>query len=116
MCKRYEEYVNPLVFRVACGTYNVNGGKHFRSVAYKDVSLADWLLDCHRLARSRCKCEECDRLKNKFCSPVCPFSVLLAALVDFSQVDDSNEPPVDIFAIGFQEIVDLNASNIVAAR
>ncbi|XP_049298626.1 synaptojanin-1 [Anopheles funestus] len=90
MCKRYEEYVNPLVFRVACGTYNVNGGKHFRSVAYKDVSLADWLLDCHRLARSR-------------------------SLVDFSQVDDSNEPPVDIFAIGFQEIVDLNASNIVAA-
>uniref|UniRef100_A0A182J0G8 phosphoinositide 5-phosphatase n=1 Tax=Anopheles atroparvus TaxID=41427 RepID=A0A182J0G8_ANOAO len=90
MCKRYEEYVNPLAFRVACGTYNVNGGKHFRSVAYKDVSLSDWLLDCHRLARSR-------------------------SLVDFSQVEDTNEPPVDIFAIGFQEIVDLNASNIVAA-
>ncbi|XP_049543929.1 synaptojanin-1 [Anopheles darlingi] len=90
MCKRYEEYVNPVGIRVACGTYNVNGGKHFRSVAYKDVSLADWLLDCHRLARSR-------------------------SLVDFSHAEDTNEPPVDVFAIGFQEIVDLNASNIVAA-
>ncbi|XP_052872010.1 synaptojanin-1 [Anopheles cruzii] len=90
MCKRYEEYVNPVGVRIACGTYNVNGGKHFRSVAYKDVSLADWLLDCHRLARSR-------------------------SLVDFSHAEDTNEPPVDVFAIGFQEIVDLNASNIVAA-
>lgn len=29
--------------------------------------------------------------------------------VDFSE-------PVDIFALGFEEIVDLNASNIVSAR
>lgn len=90
MCRRYEEFVNPLEIRIACGTYNVNGGKHFRSVAYKDVSLADWLLDCHRLARSR-------------------------SLVDVSHPEDTNEPPIDVFAIGFQEIVDLNASNIVAA-
>lgn len=55
MCRRYEEFVLPSEIRIACGTYNVNGGKHFRSVAYKDVSLADWLLDCHRLARSRCE-------------------------------------------------------------
>lgn len=90
MCRRYEEFVNPLDLRIACGTYNVNGGKHFRSVAYKDVSLADWLLDCHRLARSK-------------------------SLVDVTHPEDSNDPPIDIFAIGFQEIVDLNASNIVAA-
>lgn len=90
MCRRYEEFVLPSEIRVACGTYNVNGGKHFRSVAYKDVSLADWLLDCHRLARSR-------------------------SLVDVSHPEDTNEPPIDIFAVGFQEIVDLNASNIVAA-
>ncbi|XP_055533373.1 synaptojanin-1 [Wyeomyia smithii] len=90
MCRRYEEFVEPLELRITCGTYNVNGGKHFRSVVYKDVSLADWLLDCHRLARSR-------------------------SLVDVSHPEETEEPPIDIFAIGFQEIVDLNASNIVAA-
>lgn len=41
--------------RVGVATYNVNGGKHFRSVVYKDLSLADWLLDSHKMARSRCK-------------------------------------------------------------
>lgn len=30
-------------------------------------------------------------------------------------MDDSDDTPVDIFAIGFEEIVDLNASNIMAA-
>ena len=34
--------------RVAIGTYNINGGKHFRSIVYKDVSLSDWLLDAHK--------------------------------------------------------------------
>lgn len=46
MCKRYTEYVAPINVRVSVGTYNVNGGKHFRSVVYKDVTLSDWLLDC----------------------------------------------------------------------
>lgn len=41
--------------RVGVATYNVNGGKHFRSVVYKDLSLTDWLLDSHKMARSRCK-------------------------------------------------------------
>lgn len=54
MCKRYNEYTTPIPIRIAIGTYNVNGGKHFRSVAYRDVSLADWLLDSHHMARSRC--------------------------------------------------------------
>lgn len=43
MCKRYSEYIVPAELRVAVGTYNVNGGKHFRSVVYKDLSLIDWL-------------------------------------------------------------------------
>jgi hypothetical protein len=55
MCKRYKEYTYPVRIRVAVGTYNVNGGKHFRSVVYKDVSLADWLLDAPEIARSKCK-------------------------------------------------------------
>ena len=31
--------------RVCIGTWNVNGGKHIRSVALKNQSLHDWLLD-----------------------------------------------------------------------
>ncbi|KAL5289697.1 SYNJ1 family protein [Megaselia abdita] len=88
MCRRVDEYVTPKQYRIAVGTYNVNGGKHFRSVALKD-SLSDWLLDCIALSSQK-------------------------SLVDIS-TSIANSMPVDIFAIGFQEIVDLNASNIVAA-
>ena len=37
------------------------------------------------------------------------FSELFDESIDFSI-------PVDVFAIGFEEMVDLNASNIVSAR
>ncbi|XP_053984713.1 synaptojanin-1 [Hylaeus volcanicus] len=84
MCKRYNEYVTPINLRVGVGTYNVNGGKHFRSIACKDVSLSDWLLDAPRK------------------SPT-------LVSVEYDNV------PIDVFAIGFEEIVDLNASNIMAA-
>ena len=53
MCKRYNEYVTTMNLRVSVGTYNVNGGKHFRSIVCKDVSLSDWLLDAPR--KSSCK-------------------------------------------------------------
>ncbi|XP_034653156.1 synaptojanin-1 [Drosophila subobscura] len=89
LCKRYTEFVHPRMCRVAVGTYNVNGGKHFRSIVFKD-SLADWLLDCHAMARSK-------------------------ALVDVNNPSEHVDHPVDIYAIGFEEIVDLNASNIMAA-
>lgn len=82
-CRRYNEYVQPCSIRVTIGTYNVNGGKHFRSLAYKGVTLSDWLLDC-------------------------PNSSLVNTI-------DGREHPSDVFAIGFEEIVDLNASNIMAA-
>lgn len=82
------EYTTPMQIRVAVGTYNVNGGKHFRSVVYKDVSLSDWLLDSH---------------------------IVNADLVDVTSDNDHISTPVDIYAVGFEEIVDLNAANIVAA-
>ncbi|CAH0562090.1 unnamed protein product [Brassicogethes aeneus] len=87
MCRRYNEYTEPLPLRVAVGTYNVNGGKHFRSVVFKDIKLSDWLLDPHT--------------KNK------------GSLVDTGFTDEHKSIPVDIYAIGFEEIVDLNAANIV---
>lgn len=89
MCISFKEYTYVEKIRVAVGTYNVNGGKHFRSVAYKDVSLSDWLLDTVLQAQHRSLIDTCNR--------------------------DEDDIPVDIFAVGFQEIVDLNASNIMAA-
>lgn len=55
LCSRYPQYTVQSTLRIAIGTYNVNGGKHFRSVAYKDVSLADWLLDSHKNFKEQCK-------------------------------------------------------------
>lgn len=88
MGARAPEYLSTANIRVAVGTYNVNGGRHFRSVAHKDLSLSDWLLDSPRTAKHK-------------------------SLVDTNSPEDF-DTPVDIFAIGFEEIVDLNASNIVA--
>ena len=48
LVRQYINYTEPLPLRVAVGTYNINGGKHFRSIVYKDVSLSDWLLDAHK--------------------------------------------------------------------
>lgn len=45
MCHEYKDYSAEMGVRVAIGTWNVNGGKHFRSIAYKDQTLDDWLLN-----------------------------------------------------------------------
>ena len=54
---------------------------------------------------------------------MCPVGRYTYTLNDFCNVtveavdDDADfDVPVDIFAIGFEEIVDLNAGNIVSAR
>ena len=52
LVRQYINYTKPLPLRVAIGTYNINGGKHFRSIVYKDVSLSDWLLDAHKSEKS----------------------------------------------------------------
>ncbi|WAR02154.1 SYNJ1-like protein, partial [Mya arenaria] len=46
---RYREYVDTENFRVCAGTWNVNGGKHFRSIAFKHQSMNDWLLDAPKM-------------------------------------------------------------------
>ena len=63
LVKRYLEYSEPRPLRVAVGTYNINGGKHFRSIVYKDVSLSDWLLDAHKTTKESgkfCNFDKCN--------------------------------------------------------
>ncbi|XP_061595279.1 LOW QUALITY PROTEIN: synaptojanin-1-like [Cololabis saira] len=84
MCQSFHKYTRPKQIRVGVGTWNVNGGKQFRSIAYRNQTLNDWLLDAPKKA----------------------------GLPDFQ---DSKANPIDIFAIGFEEMVELNAGNIVSA-
>lgn len=87
MCKRYQEYTEPKTVRIAVGTYNVNGGKQFRSSNFTEVNLYDWLLDAHLNDKDN--------------------------LVNITSSDEELAKPADIYAVGFEEIVDLNAANIV---
>ncbi|XP_055370437.1 synaptojanin-1 isoform X3 [Betta splendens] len=84
MCQNYHKYTRPKQIRVCVGTWNVNGGKQFRSIAFRNQTLNDWLLDAPKKA-------------------------------GFPDFQDSKSNPVDIFAIGFEEMVELNAGNIVSA-
>nr|XP_033803831.1 synaptojanin-1 isoform X2 [Geotrypetes seraphini] len=83
MCENYYKYCKPKKLRICVGTWNVNGGKQFRSIAFKNQTLTDWLLDAPKLA-------------------------------GIQEFQDKSKP-VDIFAIGFEEMVELNAGNIVNA-
>ncbi|NXA14828.1 SYNJ1 protein, partial [Sapayoa aenigma] len=84
MCENFYKYAKPKRIRVCVGTWNVNGGKQFRSIAFRNQTLTDWLLDAPKLA----------------------------GILEFQ---DRKNKPVDIFAIGFEEMVELNAGNIVNA-
>lgn len=50
MCENYYRYAKPRKIRICSGTWNVNGGKQFRSIAFKNQTLTDWLLDAPKLA------------------------------------------------------------------
>ncbi|XP_054675113.1 synaptojanin-2 isoform X2 [Grus americana] len=84
MSERQFEFTSFKRVRVATGTWNVNGGKQFRSNILGTSELTDWLLD----------------------------SPKLSGVSEFQ--DDDNCPP-DIFAVGFEEMVELSAGNIVNA-
>lgn len=91
MCDRYLDYCKPEKLKVVIGTWNVNGGRHFDNIMHNRARpLADWLVDYKTSAES---------------------VTGEANLLD----QDFTNTPVDIYAIGFQEIVDLNAGNIVAS-
>jgi phosphatidylinositol-bisphosphatase len=98
MCDRYLEYTDPITIKVAVATWNVNGGKHFNSIIFKRSDpLSDWLLD------------------NKKKNLNTPNIMDLSLNSSLSTLEENDSSPPDLFAIGFQEIVDLNASNIMAA-
>ena len=98
MCDRYLEFCETVTIKVAVATWNVNGGKHFNSIIFKRSDpLSDWLID--------------NKKKNVNVQNIMDLS-LNSSLTTMN--DNDNSPP-DLFAIGFQEIVDLNAGNIVAA-
>ncbi|XP_055495943.1 synaptojanin-2-like [Leucoraja erinacea] len=81
MCERHMEYTNLQRARISVGSWNVNGGKQFRSNMLSIADLSSWLLD---------------------------------GIQETKFQDKVNYPP-DIFAVGFQEMVELNAGNIVSA-
>ncbi|XP_062954503.1 synaptojanin-2 isoform X2 [Cynocephalus volans] len=83
MTERQAEFTKFRRIRVAMGTWNVNGGKQFRSHLLGTAELTDWLLDSPRLSGAA------------------------------EPQDDSS--PADIFAVGFEEMVELSAGNIVNA-
>uniref|UniRef100_A0A8D0H3M2 Synaptojanin-1 n=1 Tax=Sphenodon punctatus TaxID=8508 RepID=A0A8D0H3M2_SPHPU len=84
MCENFYKYSKPKKIRVCVGTWNVNGGKQFRSIAFKNQTLTDWLLDAPKIG-------------------------------GIGEFQDRRSKPIDIFAIGFEEMVELNAGNIVNA-
>ncbi|XP_038053185.1 synaptojanin-1-like [Patiria miniata] len=87
ICEREDDITDAMTLRVGVGTWNINGGRHFRSIAYKNQSMTDWLLDNPKVIQhTRQGCSE--------------------EGADFSK-------PADIYAIGFEEMVDLNAGNII---
>lgn len=86
------EYVEPHQCRLVVGTWNVNGG--FSDGDMRRVNLAEWLVDAPQIARRS----------------------------GFGYLDVSFEPDhggvvgeIDMFVIGFEEIVDLSAQNIINA-
>ncbi|XP_055124212.2 synaptojanin-2 isoform X5 [Symphalangus syndactylus] len=83
MTERQSEFTNFKRIRIAMGTWNVNGGKQFRSNLLRTAELTNWLLDSPQLSGAT------------------------------ESQDDSS--PADIFAVGFEEMVELSAGNIVNA-
>ena len=45
LIKDHPSFTRSHSLRIAVGTWNVNGGKTFQSIAYKNEKVTDWLLD-----------------------------------------------------------------------
>ena len=64
---RHPEFTVAKPLRIGIGTWNVNGGKHFRSIAFKHELITDWLLDLPKLTEEQrpgekvCRRQACAR-------------------------------------------------------
>ena len=94
MIKNYKDYTEQVKCHVAVGTWNINGG--LNDGYMKSLKLADWLVDGPFNARRDSTNGYLDEnFRQNLSAYNCEF--------------------IDIFAVGFEEIVDLNAQNIVNA-
>ncbi|KAM3726739.1 Synaptojanin [Dirofilaria immitis] len=81
LAERKIEMVENIPLTIWVGTWNINGGKNFSDVTFRNqTNLADWLFPQH-----------------------------VSALAG----ENANMP--DVYVVGLEEIIDLNASNIVSA-
>lgn len=74
MCENFYKYAKPKKIRVCVGTWNVNGGKQFRSIAFRNQTLTDWLLDAPKLAGI-----------HEFQGRICVLSLVFLENSDFSK-------------------------------
>ena len=92
VASRSAAFTAPVPLRVAVGTYNINSGKYFRTPNYEGLTVADWL-DCYKEQKTPALLD-----------------------LDFAPSDAKKEEKrIDVYALGFEEIVDLDAKNIVLA-
>lgn len=93
---RNDEFTRRESIKLFIGTWNVNGGRNVRSLLNRDTDLSDWL-------------------------------VVGGRDIDFSTgtISGFRNPnadpaafarPTDIVAVGFEEIIDLNAGNVVTGK
>lgn len=86
---RNAEFTRCEQLKIFIGTWNVNGGRNVRSLAHRDNDLSDWLLAGR---------QHYTGYRNPYAD------------------SEAFTRPTDIFAVGFEEIIDLNASNVVANK
>lgn len=72
MSERQSEFTNFKPICVAMGTWNVNGGKQFRSNLLGTTELADWLLDSPTLSSVAESPGECGYFGDKGQVPLTP--------------------------------------------
>lgn len=121
MCQSYQKYTKPKQIRVCVGTWNVNGGKQFRSIAFRNQTLNDWLLDAPKMAglqefQGTNVIVFLQLVQNHICKCCSFLQFYCACFLCIFLFTDNKVNPIDIFAIGFEEMVELNAGNIVSAR
>jgi synaptojanin len=86
-----KQYIEKFKCRVAIGTWNINGG--LKPFDMDELNINEWLVD----------------------GPTTAKKTGMGYLDPSMHNNENNSDEIDIFAIGFEEIVDLTAQNIVSS-